>query len=585
MREHYADEVVRLTGFHLPPPKGFLAKGGDDAAAGTRWEEWGIQPPGEDGATDAHCGTVAALAAADGEVNVELVCGLVEHIVTHEAAGAILIFVPGALEIKRIVAALERLRTGQEIRALPLSSALTSEEQALIFKDYGPGVRKVVVSTNIAETSITVDDVTHVVDTGRMKETRFDPRLGMDCLVETWVSQAAAQQRRGRAGRTRPGQCWRLYTEQAFRRFEPQQQPEIRRVSIEQLCLRILVMARDVREYLAGMLDGPSDEAVAAALQALRDLSAIDAEQRITSLGRHLSQIPVDLRVGKILVFASMLGCIEPALTVAACMSFRSFFLSPAAARDEANRAKARFADGKSDLLTHLNAYDAWVEAGRGGGRAERSFCHDNFLSYATLRQVRDIRRQYRSALAELGFVARSDGEVDPAVLKAVLCAGLYPRVARVAHPSATYSKTAHGAFERDAEARNVKFFTKDGGRVFLHPASVNFGVGRFESPFVAYMEKVQTSKIFLRDATMVSPYSVLFFGGKLGTDPLGGTISVDGWLKFRAPGRVAVLIGLLRRAVDAVLDKKIDEPGLRIEREPAIAALLQLLAADGRGA
>lgn len=165
---------------------------------------------------------------------------------------------------------------------------------------------------------------------------------------------------------------------------------------------------------------------------------------------------------------------------------------------------------------------------------------------------------------------------------KGVLCAGLYANVAVVRRPETRYAETEHGAIARDAAAREMRLFTRSGERVFVHPASVNFQEAQYESPFVVFHEKVQTTKAFLRDTTVVSAYALLLFGGNIGVDHEGATITVDDWLRFRAPARIAVLIRELRRALDAVLERKIANPDLDIANSPVLRVIAELLESDG---
>eukprot|EP00037_Helgoeca_nana_P016072 m.150760 g.150760 ORF g.150760 m.150760 type:complete len:1372 (+) comp23324_c0_seq4:577-4692(+) len=527
--------------------------------------------------SEEHNATIKALESRSGEVNTELLTLLVSHIIDNEGEGAILIFVAGVADISRCVRALEGVSARERIQAMPLHASLTPEQQQAIFRHAPHGVRKVVVATNVAETSITVDDVTHVIDTGRVKELQYDAAGGMSCLVETWVSQASARQRRGRAGRTRPGKCYKLYREGRWSRFALQQDAEILRVPLEQLCLKVLVMGRDLRKYMRSLLSAPDTVSIEAAVAALKGLAAIDSKEQVTALGKHLTDLPIDLRLGKFLIFASILGCLESAATIAACMSYRSFFLSPPTARDEATRAHYKFATAKSDHLTMLSAYTAWLDAKSSGGRgAEMQFCTDNFLSKFTLYQVLELRKQFLTALGDCGFgtgrskggpTSVADADKEELRLKAALCAGLYPRVCKVVLPATRYHQVESGAIANENSAVEIKFFGKEkGDRCFLHPSSINYRENKYESPFVIFHEKVKTTKVYLRDSTVVSPFPLLFFGGELSVDHASGIVTVDGWLQMKAPARIAVLINQLRKGVDRCLETKIVDPNTDIQ-------------------
>jgi ATP-dependent RNA helicase DHX57 len=248
-------------------------------------------------------------------------------------------------------------------------------------------------------------------------------------------------------------------------------------------------MTPKVESYLASMLDAPNKLAIAVALDALQSLSAVTKDGHITSLGKYLSSIPTDVRIGKFLIFAGILGCVGPALTIAGCMSMRSFFVSPSAARDEAKEKHKAFStfSAKSDLLTMVAAYDAWrnVVGSTRGQREERDFCRENFLHRETLNEIHQLRDQYLGILQDMGFASRrgdpsSDRHSDNTeIVKAALCCGLYPRVVKVVHPKTTYHKMEHGTIANASKAQELKFMlrSKETGvsRVFLHPQSINF--------------------------------------------------------------------------------------------------------------
>ena len=227
--------------------------------------------------------------------------------------GAVLVFMPGTLEIRRLVRDLEKA-LGARAWILPLHGALTGAEQTRVFRRPPAGKRKIVVSTNIAETSITIDDVVYVVDSGRVKEMQYDA-LTTPCLVETWTSRASAKQRQGRAGRVRNGFCFRMFPRRFHdARMAEHQEPEIRRVPLERLCLQISLLGLgDVRAFLARAIDPPDRAAVDGAIQLLQELQALDPGMALTPLGHHLARLPVDVRVGKMLVFGCVLGASSPA--------------------------------------------------------------------------------------------------------------------------------------------------------------------------------------------------------------------------------------------------------------------------------
>lgn len=288
------------------------------------------------------------------------------------------------------------------------------------------------------------------------------------------------------------------------------------------------------------------------------------------------------------LLLGSIFGCLDPVLTIAATMSLKSPFTSPMERREEARQCRERFTHGRSDWLTDMKAFDAWWQIlKQQGARQARRFCEENFLSFATLSEVANLRRQYRDALEEIGFYSKmkkktttpkekekEDEEVEEDeynahssnvnLVKSVIFAGLNPNVAKIRLPDAKYDKVLSGTVEREKEAREIKFYTKQDGRVFLHPTSILFSNNQYEpSSFLTYFSRMETSKVFIRDATTVGPYGILFFAGRVDIDHLGRGLKVgeEGWIKFRAWARIGVLVNQLKRLLHAELDHKIQNP------------------------
>ena len=410
--------------------------------------------------------------------------------------------------------ALQQALSGEATEIMPLHANLSPNEQSRIFRKTTK--RKIIVATNVAETSITVDDVVYVIDTGRVKETRFDAENGLQRLVEDWNSLAGARQRRGRAGRTKPGQCWKLYTRWQEERIPTYAQPEILRTPLAALVLQVKALRgeSDVAAFLAGALDAPDASAVGEALSTLARLGALcDGDPRtapLTPLGRNLALLPLDLRLGKMLIFGSIFDCLDPILTICAALSTKSIFVVPPEQRDESKAARLRFNTGNSDLLTDLTALHAAFEM-RDEPNKMRRFCEDNYISYGAVREITSLRTDYISALRSAGYSVESQPTPNVAssraasdnLLKAIIYAGTGKAV-RTKLPDAKYESTISGTSQIDHEAKQVRFFDDD-GRVFIHPASILFGEPKLKNGYITYFNKSVTSKPFLRDATEVS--------------------------------------------------------------------------------
>jgi len=593
-------------------------------------------------------------------INYELLELLLTHISLHEEAGAILVFLPGLMEIKKVYEnalanPILSSATGGGDWLIPLHSALSSTEQGRAFSKPPQdnvtttvgqvGMRKIVLATNIAETSVTIDDVVHVVDCGRAKETAYDAERRLAVLEEQWVSAASAKQRRGRAGRVRPGHCWRLYPAAFVQaRFDSYQVPEMLRVPLTGLILqlKLLKVEGGPRAFLKRALQPPGDDAVEAAVSELLDLGALEIQQDqvesetaesrlkrnrkekltgnrpdvedLTALGKHLAVLPVDVRVGKMLVYGAILGCLEPVLTIAAVLGSRSPFVSPLDQRDEADAAKKAFAKEQSDLLAAVRVVDEWEQLGRHpaesdiGGIGEvptrnngrhrtrgrlasqrREFCQQNFLSWRALDAIADLKEQFRVILYDSGFSTRRGRGVrgnpqaeigyesvnakNTRVVKAVLCCALYPNVVRVEKQPTMDAPPKLLTRSHDGKEVSVQ----------IHPCSVNYDAKSFDSIWLLYHEKVQTTALFLRDTTTVTPYALLLFGnGELRIDPSLGSVRMD-WLAFRAPVKVAVLLKEMRTHLNRVLAERVDTPTAPMSETHSkiIGAIVQLLTSE----
>lgn len=546
---------------------------------------------------------------------VKMICQRAES--NGNANGGVLVFAPGVGEIRMAIEAIRKYVHGESL-ILPLHANLTPDEQRKVFAKSQIGTRKIIVSTNVAEASITIDDIVYVVDLGLVKETRYDPQSGLTRLVETRCSQAAARQRRGRAGRVRPGECFRLYTRGTeHHRMDPQQVPEMRRMSLENLILTVKALKGDdtrVEDYLGKAISPPSTEAITTAIRLLLDMCILSAGERLSALGKHLSLLPLDVRLGKLLVLGCVFHCLEPMLTAAAILSSKPLFNAPFERRDEAAAARSKFAIGSSDILTDVNAYQQWADRRqtKEPHGAIRQWCEENFVSQSSLRDIANVRTDLLGYLSEMGFVpasyrraSRHSAPLDVSasdvnLQRALLLAGLYPSIVRIVHPPSKYDKAIGGTVERQAEARQVRYMDNQGQRVFLHPSSVLFSMSKYSSDFLASFRRSASQqkgkgdacsanasgdKIFLRDATEVPLFALLLFGGRLRVHRMEGGISMgdggsaaednehhdahyarngreeEGWIKLRAGGRIASLVNQLRFLLDAALAHSFEDP------------------------
>lgn len=383
------------------------------------------------------------------------------------------------------------------------------------------------------------------------------------------------------------------------------------RVGIEDLVLQILILdLGEPTSFLSKALNPPSDLAMSNSLKLLETLGAVECQwqnqkdstagkdganedsqkttsgtlevsSELTALGFHLATLPVDPRVGKMMIYGSLFGCLDPCLTVAASMSARSPFLSPFDQRDEADAARKKFAVDYSDHLTILNAFNMWKDVFQTEGhRAVKTFLKDNFLGRLTLNQMEELRKQFAGLLKDIGFLPKNfqlknlktfenENSTNTGLIKAVLCAGLYPNII-VAPRDLTRS-------EKSKKTAGEHAFRSHGkGEVYLHPSSISFTESRLDSRYCCFHEIVKTSKIYVRDCTTVSPFALLLFGGKLDVFQTHGICSVDGWLKFRIDAKPATLVKYLRSQMERILLRKIVSPEEDVVNSEEGKALIQ---------
>ncbi|XP_015438382.1 PREDICTED: putative ATP-dependent RNA helicase DHX57 [Dufourea novaeangliae] len=535
------------------------------------------------------------------KINFELIEEIVEWICfglhDYPKTGSILVFLPGFAEIITLKNQLNdnknlSPKTGKFI-IVPLHSSLSNEEQNLVFKKTGD-VRKIVLSTNLAETSITIDDCVFVIDSGKMKETRFNSNQNMESLETCWVSQANALQRKGRAGRVMPGVCIHLYTSYKFKyHFSTQPVPEILRIPLEPLLLRIQLLHKgrkiDSYQILGKMLEPPTAENIRTAIKRLQDVGAFNSECTLTPLGHHLAALPVDVRIGKLILFGAIFCCLDSALTIAACLSHKSPFTIPFEKRHEID-AKKEFYTANSDHLTVLKAYKKWLETCARSNYAGQVFANENYLSIRTLYTLADIKYQFLELLVSIGFVPvnlpKRQSNVDKVLeitgvelninndnyklLQGLLCAALYPNVVKVLTPEKSFQIQSAGAIPVQPRPEELRFQTKCDGFVSVHPSSVNFHVGYFPSPYLVFQEKIKTSKIFIKEVTMVPILLLILFSGYELNIELHNGLSIvsleDGWILFSVEShRVGQLLQRIRKELVKLLEEKMKDPLLNL--------------------
>ncbi len=506
---------------------------------------------------------------------------------------ATLVFVAGVQDIDDVLQGLRRSGRFDPNWLRPLHGSLPPDDQRRVFEVPPPGICKVVVATNVAETSITIPDVGFVVDAGRVKEERYDPQRHMASLDDVYVSRSSAKQRRGRAGRVRDGLCVHLMPRVAVERageegcLETHSQPEVRRVALDQLVLRLkalpegVVPGKTAAEACAALPEPPDPESVQIAATSLMSIGALEKlpdkeDEVLTDLGAVLARLPVDARLGKLCVLGCVFdGCLDAALTVAAALGNRSPFLSPLERREQADASKRAFCAydggpsdcGHSDLLCIRNAYDAYEDAGRN----KYDFARERFLGIKTLQLIGLLKRQLLEALAQAGLVrnaprtlrvrdveylGKSYGDTDgvraalasyrrsqpppppsDAVVASLVSAALFPQVAYVKAPLSKKTKNPCSPENLKLEIRDPRGVESEPQSASVHPSSVRgrLNGSHWPSPYCCFHEKVRTTKVYVRDATPTPPLApFLLTGNNLEGET---TLVLDGWLKCVVEG------------------------------------------------
>uniref|UniRef100_A0A671KVW9 RNA helicase n=1 Tax=Sinocyclocheilus anshuiensis TaxID=1608454 RepID=A0A671KVW9_9TELE len=332
-----------------------------------------------------------------------------------EERGDLLLFLSGVAEISTIQEACQTYATHtQRWIVLPLHSTLSLAQQDKVFDIAPPGVRKCIISTNIAETSVTIDGVRFVVDSGKVKEMSFDPKAKMQRLQEFWISRASSEQRKGRAGRTGPGVCYRLYSESDYDAFAPYPVPEIHRVALDSLILQMKSMGLgDPRTF--AFIDPPPASSIQTAVMYLKEQGALDEHGELTPIGRLLAQLPVDVVIGKMLVLGSVFKLVEPVLTVAAALSVQSPFLRSAQHNPDCFTTRQPLNSNQGDPFTLMNTFNAWVQVKADRGSGSRKWCRRRGLEEQRLYEMVNLRRQFKELLRTHGLLeVDTGGRTEP---------------------------------------------------------------------------------------------------------------------------------------------------------------------------
>ncbi|XP_022251673.1 ATP-dependent RNA helicase DHX36-like [Limulus polyphemus] len=483
-------------------------------------------------------------------IDLNLIFSLLRYICIKQGEGAVLVFLPGWEHISKLHKIIndDSMFNSSRYLIIPLHSLMPTVNQKAVFNRPPPGVRKIILATNIAET------------------------------------------------RVQEGICYHLYSKLTESQLQNYQLPEILRTRLETLCLRIKILKLGkIEVFLNKAMQPPDPKALELSINLLEKLNALDEKENLTPLGFHLAQLPLDPHTGKMILMGAIFSCLDPILTVAASLSFKDAFVIPLGKEEQADQKRKQIArNSKSDHLMLVQAFQwlgscyeerlrsalllgkffityhatamadvldnkrVWIILGAAPFRKKPT------TSCTSVMMLANLKKQFTQYLHELQFLHCDDpkhkdfnrNSENQMLLKAVICAGLYPNVAKLQW---RHNRNPHKS------PKIPKVYTEDDGKVVLHPKSVNYMEFNFHSQWLVYYQKLRSSKVFLHDTTNVQPFSLLFFGGRItfGKDLSCSTVFVDKHIAFHCPPRVAHLVKELREELDKLLQHKANHPGV----------------------
>ncbi|KAI7942024.1 hypothetical protein MJO28_012051 [Puccinia striiformis f. sp. tritici] len=507
-------------------------------------------------------------------------------------SSAILIFLPSLDSIRKLTEILEShaFFGTSAFQIFPLHSSISNENQSLVFRTPPAGVRKIVISTNIAETGITIPDVTCVIDSGKHKEMRYDEKRQISKLVETFIARSNVTQRKGRAGRVQEGISFHLFTKHRMEtHLADNPLPEMLRLSLQDLALRIKIMkiGTSIEEVLLQALDPPSTANVQRAIASLVEVKALTPTEEITPLGRHLVKLPMDVHMGKLLILGCLFRCLSPALTVAAALNSKSPFLTPFGREQEADVIKKSFKVENSDFLTICKVYNSWRLACQNDH--VHQFCRKNMLSFSNLLQIEDLRSQFFGFLVDAGFVS-TETKSKAHGSNSLSHKSRFCKVPLELDVNADQHKIVMGCIGaamfpkllvRDGAMQigNVNSNAQGGWRTLtnsapasIHPSSVNFSSGRRpdfgDARFVTYFNIMQSKKLYIWESGVVNEKAIFLLCGEADFKMPAESVIIDRKIKASMNPKTLLTLKILRQRFQQLFNLKMKNPSLEFDQQ-----------------